>query len=134
MENIRALIIDDCENFRRQAARRITALGHECMEAGHMEEARRLLAENTFSYIILDMQIPEDFGGCADVGNGHLMLQEIRRNYGGKDVLPVIVVTGHIKLTQEVSDLSDSNTEMLHRFADIMGEIAEDLSTLRSSN
>ena len=105
MENIRALIIDDCENFRRQAARRITALGHECMEAGHMEEARRLLAENTFSYIILDMQIPEDFGGCADVGNGHLMLQEIRRNYGGKDVLPVIVVTGQIKLTQEVSDL-----------------------------
>ena len=105
MENIRALIIDDCESFRRQAARRITALGHECMEAGHMEEARRLLAENTFSYIILDMQIPEDFGGCADVGNGHLMLQEIRRNYGGKDVLPVIVVTGQIKLTQEVSDL-----------------------------
>ena len=94
MENIKALVIDDCENFCRQAARRIAALGHECMTARHMEEARELLAANTFSYIILDMQIPEDFGGCADVGNGHLMLQEIRRNYGGKDVLPVIVVTG----------------------------------------
>ena len=109
MENIKALVIDDCENFCRQAARRIAALGHECMTARHMEEARELLAANTFSYIILDMQIPEDFAGCADVGNGHLMLQEIRRTYGGKDIRPVIVVSGQIKEYQEVADLVSIN-------------------------
>ena len=43
MDNIKALVIDDCENFCRQAARRIAALGHECMTARHMEEARELL-------------------------------------------------------------------------------------------
>jgi len=109
MDNIKALVIDDCENFCRQAARRIAALGHECMTARHMEEARELLAANIFSYIILDMQIPEDFAGCADTGNGHLMLQEIRRNYGGKDILPVIVVSGQIKEYQEVADLVSIN-------------------------
>ena len=131
MENIKALVIDDCENFCRQAARRIAALGHECMTARHMEEARELLAANTFSYIILDMQIPEDFAGCADTGNGHLMLQEIRRNYGGKDVLPVIVVSGQIKECQEVADLVSINeaNDYLHKPLQCTGRTIEESIT-----
>ena len=105
MDNIRALVIDDQAGFRELVVKRLSALGHECMEAAHMEAARELLAANTFSYVILDMQIPAEYAGLAEVGNGHLMLQEIRRNYGGKDVLPVIVMSGKIEDTQEAADL-----------------------------
>lgn len=105
MDTIRALVIDDQDGFRELVVKRLTALGHVCMEAAHMEAAREQLAANTFSYIVLDMQIPAEYAGLADVGNGHLMLQEIRRTYGGRDVLPVIIVSGQIESTQDAADL-----------------------------
>jgi CheY-like chemotaxis protein len=89
-----ALIIEDDPGIRDALADRLESFGHDCEAVGTQMEARERVERRTFSYILLDLELPVRFGRPPSIQIGKNLLREIRtaaRN--GKT--PVIVVTAH---------------------------------------
>lgn len=92
---IKALVIDDDPQICEAVGNILDSLGHEHARAGSQEEARRLLAEGPFAYILLDLEIPvKAGGGFARLVNGENLLAEIRAHAATRGA-PVIVMTAH---------------------------------------
>ena len=84
MEPVRILIVDDEEDLVSTMAERLALRGFQVETAGSGIEALRLLIEDDFSVVILDVKMP-GIGGLQT-------MTEIHRKHPD---LPVILLTGH---------------------------------------
>jgi CheY-like chemotaxis protein len=89
-----ALAIDDDPAILDDVKDRLECLGHTCDCAACLNCARELLAGNTYSYILLDLQIPVCYGRKSRIPNGQSLLRDIRAMKGYADI-PIIVMTTH---------------------------------------
>jgi DNA-binding response OmpR family regulator len=89
-----ALIIDDDPAIREALADRLESLGHDCEAVGSQTEARERLGRCSFSYILLDLELPVRFGRPPSIQIGKNILLEIRSN-NRHAATPVLVVTAH---------------------------------------
>ncbi len=94
MSAYKALVIDDDEGICQSIAERLDVLEHTCDCARSVKEARGLLKDNEYNYIILDMEIPNEFGKQPDIANGELFLKVLRNRFP-KEAMPIIVITAH---------------------------------------
>lgn len=91
--SLRVLIVEDDPFTAESFTDLLVGLQHEADVAATMEEARSLLAQQTYAYAILDMAIPVSPGKMPQRETGRLLLGEIRRDPRHAE-LPVVVVTG----------------------------------------
>ena len=89
-----ALVVDDDPGIREDVQDRLESLGHTCDLAGSQQEARALLPENRYAYVLLDLEIPVKYGRPSRVVNGKNLLRTIRDTKGFEDI-PIIVMTSH---------------------------------------
>lgn len=95
MAKYKGLIVDDSKGVRTTVAAMLQIIGHDSDAAASVEEARKLMAEKQYDYMLLDMEIPLVNGGEADTAIGPAFLMEIRRTCR-KEVFPIIVITGRM--------------------------------------
>jgi DNA-binding response OmpR family regulator len=89
-----ALIIEDDPAIRESLADRLESLGHDCQAVGAQNEAAERIVRCSFSYILLDLELPVRFGRPPSIQIGKNILQLIRTSARNKDT-PIIVVTAH---------------------------------------
>ena len=89
-----ALIIEDDPAIREALANRLESLGHDYQAVGSHSEACERIDRSSFSYILLDLEIPYRFGRPPSIQIGKNVLLEIRGNARNRNT-PVIVVTAH---------------------------------------
>ena len=89
-----ALAVDDSPDVLEDVKDRLEALGHTCDCVTCLQCARDHLAKNSYSYILLDLEIPVRYGRPSRISNGQNLLREIRRMKGYEDI-PIIVMTSH---------------------------------------
>jgi len=92
MRRQKALVIHDDPEIVDELSEVSELLGHEYVWARSQAEVRRLLADNDFHYILLDLEIPvRSECGVSRVRNGVNLLDELRANERAERV-PVIVI------------------------------------------
>ena len=84
MESLRILIVDDEEDFVSTLAERLTLRGFQVGAATCGADARRLVGEDDFNVLILDVKMP----GI----DGLELMAQIKEKHPD---LPVILLTGH---------------------------------------
>ena len=95
-ENKTALVVDDDEDICTSIQERIQDyFGHQCDTANSICQAKSLMQKNHYDYIILDMELPYQYGRLPDVGVGITFLGQLRERYSSEE-LPIIVVTGRV--------------------------------------
>lgn len=116
-----ALIVEDSEGVIEQVQDRLESIGHTCDSAETQDEARKLLADRSYSYVLLDLEIPVRYGRLARIDNGKNLLREIRRTRGYEDV-PIVVMTAHghqsYRLSREVLRLGGADDFVAKPFLD----------------
>ena len=100
----KALVIDDDEMICDHIRERLGVLGHECDCAHSIKEAKDFLSQNTYQYVILDMELPSEFGKTPDVSVGETFLKMLRIQYT-REQLPILVITAKAR---ENIDLASS--------------------------
>jgi len=92
---IKALVVEDDDRIKDRIEDELLSLGHEFDWAQSQEDAQALLGDNSYDYVLLDLEIPARTGrGGASVQFG-LNLAEYIGSTLGKGALPVIVMTSH---------------------------------------
>jgi len=95
MNSYRALVIDDDPEIIEIVADTLASLGHAFDPAASQEEAQSFLRAHSYSYVLLDLEIPARVrGGIPRIQNGENLLQQIRQEHDRQE-LPVIVITCH---------------------------------------
>lgn len=89
-----ALVIEDDPAIRDALADRLESLGHDYQCVGSQNEARERLSRCSYSYILLDLELPVRFGRPPSIPVGKNLLIEIRKDPRHAEV-PVLVVTAH---------------------------------------
>jgi DNA-binding response OmpR family regulator len=89
-----ALIIEDDPAIRESLADRLESLGHDCQAVGAQNEAAERIVRCSFSYILLDLELPVRFGRPPSIQIGKNILEEIKASACNKNT-PIIVVTAH---------------------------------------
>lgn len=89
-----ALVVDDNPTVLEDVKDRLEALDHTCDCVACMQDARECLAGNTYTYILLDLEIPVQYGRRSRITNGQELLREIR-SMKGHEKTPIIVMTSH---------------------------------------
>jgi DNA-binding NtrC family response regulator len=84
MEEIRVLLVDDEEDFRRAISRRLAKRGMLVKQAGTGEECLSVLEKGPVDVVVLDVKMP----GM----NGFEILPQIKKKYPATGV---ILLTGH---------------------------------------
>ncbi len=107
----RALIVEDDEKIVEDVKDRLESLGHAYDCAATQADARQLLAENAYCYILLDLEIPVRPKRIPRIENGQNLLDEIRRE-GINRRTPVLIMTSH------GTDGYDMAVEMMKKGAD----------------
>ena len=97
-----ALIIDDCPEVLEDVQDRLDSLGHTYDAATYLESARKLLAQNHYTYVLLDLKIPVRYGRRSRIQNGQNLLREIRLTRGYEDV-PIIVMSSHAHASPDLA-------------------------------
>lgn len=96
MKPCHALVVEDHEFVRDDIMDRLESMGHSCDCVETQEEAQECLNENSYSYILLDLQIPFSYNRPTDIRNGINLLYKIHENNQELPVpVPVIVMTSH---------------------------------------
>jgi CheY-like chemotaxis protein len=88
------LVVDDNPDIVEDVRDRLESLGHTCDCVHCMACARERLASGSYSYVLLDLEIPVKYGRKSRVANGQNLLQEIRTTQGFESI-PIIVMTSH---------------------------------------
>ena len=91
-----ALIVDDEPDIVTSVADILDVHGHTYDSAGDMENAKALMGEKTFDYLILDLDIPVGIGRMSRKENGQVLLRWVRDQDHLKET-PVIVITGRAR-------------------------------------
>jgi CheY-like chemotaxis protein len=89
-----ALVIEDDPAIREALGDRLDSLGHDHHCVGCLNEARERLGRCSYSYILLDLELPVRFGRPPSIPVGKNLLLEIRQNPRHAEI-PVLVVTAH---------------------------------------
>jgi CheY-like chemotaxis protein len=89
-----ALVVDDNPAVLEDIKDRLEALDHTYDCAGCLQDAREYLADNRYSYVLLDLEIPVRYGRPSRISNGQELLREIRSIRYHKET-PIIVITAH---------------------------------------
>lgn len=84
MKGKRLLIVDDEKNIRLTLSQSLQSLGVETETAVYAEEALYKLAQNEYSLVLLDLELP----GM----DGLEMLKRVRRT---RPEVPVMIITAH---------------------------------------
>ena len=92
---MKALVIDDDPDILSEVSDIVDSLGHQHDQADSVETARECLARGSYSYILLDLEIPVRRGRLSRIQNGDNLLREIIDQTAGKQGPLVIVMTGH---------------------------------------
>ncbi len=79
MSETHLLIVDDEESFRTLVAKELKRVGYAVEAAGTLEEARRLLARQSFHLVLLDVRLPD--------GSGLDLLNDIRESLPSTQVV-----------------------------------------------
>jgi CheY-like chemotaxis protein len=87
-----ALIVDDLPASRQDMILHLESLGHDWVEAGHVQGARKLLKDNEIDYVLLDLQLPINEKSIDKIEFGKSFLNEIIEEY---PLMPIVVVTAH---------------------------------------
>lgn len=91
-----ALVVDDNTEIHDDVKDRLESMGHTCDCASCQEKARVLLDEKTYSYVLLDLEIPVKYGRPSRLQNGQNLLSDIRRIKGYENI-PIVIMTSHGK-------------------------------------
>jgi len=89
-----ALVVDDSPDILDDVKDRLESLSHSCDCVTCLQRARDHLAKNSYSYILLDLEIPVRYGRPSRIPNGQNLLREIRGIKGYEDI-PIVVMTSH---------------------------------------
>ncbi|MGQ9648539.1 MAG: response regulator [Phycisphaerae bacterium] len=89
-----ALVVDDNPDVLDDVKDRLESIGHSCDCVTCLQCSRDHLAKNSYSYILLDLEIPVRYGRPSRIANGQNLLREIRAMKGYEHI-PVIVMTCH---------------------------------------
>lgn len=90
----KALVIDDDDGICENIAARLDILEHKCDNAHSVKEAKEFLRTNSYNYIILDMEIPAEFGKTPSISNGEVFLKYLRSRFP-REKMPILVITAH---------------------------------------
>jgi len=96
-----ALVIDDDPEILSIVGDLLRSLGHGFETASTQEDARNWIAKGGFSYILLDLEIPVQYGRPPMISAGKNLIQEIREAKTTR-ALPVIVITAHCQTEHAV--------------------------------
>ena len=92
--NFDALVVDDSPAILEDVRDRLESIGHTCECVSSIQHARDRLGKNSYSYILLDLEIPVRYGRPPRIQNGQNLLREVRRIKGYEDI-PIVVMTSH---------------------------------------
>lgn len=106
--NLKLLLVDDEEHFRRATNATLSRRGFTVTEAGDGEEALKAIRREKPDVVLLDLKMP-GMGGIET-------LQEIRKS---EPDLPVIVLTGHGDYDSAVSSIKLDVVEFLQKPIDV---------------
>ena len=101
---LKALVIDDDPEIRREITDILDEYGHEHDEAGNIKEARNKMLAGGYDYVLLDMELPMRYGGPLRREYGEDFLKELRAQYSANE-LPIIVVTGTVPDSEKAASL-----------------------------
>ncbi|HEU4333298.1 MAG TPA: sigma-54 dependent transcriptional regulator [Candidatus Eisenbacteria bacterium] len=79
MSETRVLMVDDEASFRQIVGRELRRAGYHVEEAGRVDEARRVLAQQSFHVVLLDVRLPD--------GSGLDLLQDIKQSLPATQVV-----------------------------------------------
>lgn len=79
-----ALIIEDDSSSRAALAVRLESFGHDCEAVGSQSEAKNRIERRGFTYILLDLEMPNRFGRLPSIPTGKYVLRDIRSGAGTK--------------------------------------------------
>ncbi len=91
-----ALIVDDEMDIVTSVGDILDAHGHTYDSAGDMENAKSLMSEKAYDYLILDLDIPVANGRMSRKENGQVLLRWVRDQAHLQET-PVIVITGRAR-------------------------------------
>ena len=108
MKSYRALVVEDDERVIPSVEDALFSLGHEHDWVSNQADAQDRLAETSFDYVLLDLQIPARPGrGGASIDCGLNLLRWMRTRKNGQ-CPPVIIMTGQtgacVDLTRELTE------------------------------
>jgi CheY-like chemotaxis protein len=96
MKKYHALVVDDHEWVCDDVRGRLESLGHACDSVRTQKDALEKLEENSYDYIILDLEIPFSHNKPSLMQNGINLLNALRAiNKSASDYTPAIVMTSH---------------------------------------
>ena len=78
------LLLEDDAALRKRLSARLRSLGAEVTEAGRIEEARRLLADVRFDFVLMDLHLPD--------GPGREIIERLRAT-SDHPRLPIVVLS-----------------------------------------
>jgi len=122
-ENVRVLLVDDEDDFRRTVFKRLTKRGVIVHEAASGEEALSVLRETPVHVVVLDVKMPGMSG--LDV------LRHIQEHYPS---LEVILLTGHYTVQDGVSGIKSGAFDYLTKpveFDQLVSKIRQAFDKLR---
>jgi len=90
----RALIVEDDDKIVDVIQDHLDSLGHSYDRAATQAEARKLLVENKYCYVLLDLEIPVKRKHIADMSHGINLLEEIARKPESCKT-QIIIMTSH---------------------------------------
>jgi DNA-binding NtrC family response regulator len=102
------LIVDDEPAVRFGISKYLEGEGFSIKEAACLEEARSVLAGQTFGAILLDVRLPD--------GDGLDFLKEIRRQDA---TVPVVMITGHGSIAMAVEAMREGADHFLTKPVDL---------------
>ena len=132
MGNHKALIVEDERDMAIEIADLLQSMGYEHATVDNLVDARRLLEEGEFCFVLLDLQIKTEKCSIRPrVEAGMTFLRELRQKHprrGNNDMhlLPVIVVSGHAKEHEDIVRAFQAGANDFVRKP--LGQFGQDLS------
>ena len=105
---IKLLLVDDEKDFIESLAERLQLRDFDVKSALNGDDAIKLVSENEFDVIILDVKMP----GM----DGNATLKEIKRQF---PMIEVIMLTGHATVESAIDGLKSGASDYLMKPADI---------------
>ena len=104
MENIRVLLVDDENDFRRTVAKRLTKRGMDISQASGGEECLNILMKTPVDVVVLDLKMPDM--------DGMETLHHIKNSYPR---IEVIMLTGHATTRDGVDGIKSGAFDYLSK-------------------
>lgn len=99
---MRLLVVEDAGDVADAITARLARHGHVCDKAGALEEARQLIAIQSFDLVILDINLPD--------GSGFDLVRELRRS---ANTTPVLVLSARMGVDDRIDALDSGADDYL---------------------